>query len=132
MPGSDPSRWLVRNLLWLDGGAGLAVGALGLLLNRFLADLYKLPDSLLFAMSAANLLYASYSLTLASRKRRPMPMILILIAANAAWGCFCVYLLFRHWPAPSAFGVAQLALEAIFVAGLAALEWHYRHSLAAS
>lgn len=80
-------------------------------------------------MTFANLLYGSYSLTLASR-RRPLPFILLLIAANAAWALFCFFQLWSHAAMANLLGRAHLAFEGLFVGSLAALEWRFRHTLA--
>lgn len=118
-----------QNLLWVDGGAGFVSGSYSLLLHKPLAELYHLPERLMWAIGAIGLLYAAYSLTLANRKRRTMPWIVLLVTANTAWACFCAFLLAWYGPTASGFGRAHLALESIVVGGLAWIEWRNRQVL---
>jgi len=119
----------LRNLLWIDCAAGAAVGVAVLGLSGWLADLYALPRGLLLATGAANLLYAAFSFSLAVRRRRTLPWVSALAAANVAWGAVCVGLLAAFGGSASAFGVAHLAAEAVFVGGLGAVEWRVRERL---
>jgi hypothetical protein len=122
-----PSR-----LLWVDCIAGAVAGALVLLLSAWLGRLYALPQSLLIFTGAASVLYGSYSFSLARRHQRPMHLIAVLVSANAAWAVVCLVLATRYWHQASAFGIAHLVGEAMFVGGLAALEWRHRASLTTS
>lgn len=119
----------MRTLLWLDGAAGAVVGTVVLGLSGWLAGLYALPRGLLLATGAANLLYAAYALALARRRPRPLPWVAALAVANLAWGAVCVGLLAMVGGSASAFGIAHLAAEAVFVGGLGALEWRVRERL---
>ena len=82
-----------KNILWVDGLGGLAVGILMLgvmlLAGDWLSKVYGLPLRLLWIMTAANAGYGIYSTTLASRSRRTMALILLLVVANAAWMVVC-------------------------------------------
>lgn len=121
----------MKNLLWVDGLAGLAAGIAFLVLVGPMSWLYELPRSLLLAMAAANLLYGAFSITLASRRRRPVAWVIALAAANASWAIVCLVLAAFWWGAASVFGIIHLVLEAVFVGGLAMLEWRWRRLLAA-
>jgi hypothetical protein len=99
-------------------------------LSGWLSRLYGLPRGILLLMAAANLLYASYSFFLARRGERPMSLIKLLVYANAAWVLVCFGLAGRFWEQATVFGLAHLIGEALFVGGLAALEWNQRHQLA--
>ncbi|BCS30907.1 hypothetical protein TBR22_A01080 [Luteitalea sp. TBR-22] len=121
--------WQAR-LLWIDCTAGALVGVFLLLLSPWLARLYGLPLGLLRVNAAANLLYASYSFSLARRAGRPMRLLVLLVCANAAWSVVCLALVVRYWHDASGLGVATLVGESLFVGGLAALEWRHRHTLA--
>lgn len=61
----------VRHLLWVDCAAAATAGALVLLLGPWLIEVYRLPRGLLLFIGVTNLLYASYSFTLALRGKRP-------------------------------------------------------------
>ena len=118
-----------RHLLWLDGAAGAAVGLAVLLALGRLAEWYGLPRGLLRVVGAANLGYGLFALTLAGWSRRPRGLVLLLIAANAGWAVACV-----RWVAVLAdtagpLGLLHLGAEAVFVGGLAVVEWHSREAL---
>jgi len=114
---------IIRNLLWIDCTAGALVGALLLLLAGLLKNFYSLPLDLLYFMGAMNLLYAAYSFSLAIRRNRSRTMIFVLVAANAAWALVCLSLAIYFFDTANLFGIGQLVGEAIFVGGLATLEW---------
>jgi hypothetical protein len=116
-------------LLWIDGGAGAVVGVVVLVLMGWLSALYRLPLELVRFMGLMNLVYGTYSLTLASRRRRPSWSIVLLVVANSAWAFACVWWSMLHWSTASVLGQVQLLGEALFVGALAAIEWRYRRVL---
>ncbi|MFN0107485.1 MAG: hypothetical protein ACKVZH_01420 [Blastocatellia bacterium] len=118
-----------RKLLWVDGLAGATVGVAMLLLERWLRDFYQLPLNLYLLISLANLAYGCYSLTLASRAKRPKFLILLLIVANLTWAALCARWVFVYATTASFFGLAHLLAEALFVGGLACVEWRWREQL---
>lgn len=118
-----------RNLLWIDGLAGAIVGVAMLTLGGWLSELYRVPKDLLILMGLVNLAYASYSLSLASRSRRPIPFILLVAAANLIWAVFCFRWAFVFSETASFLGLAHFVVEGLFVAGLACLEWRWRELL---
>ena len=118
-----------RKLLWVDGLAGLIAGVAMLLARIWLQEWYRLPMNLLLLNVAANLTYASYSLSLAMRTRRPKVLILLLIVANLMWAVLCLRWIFVYAGTASLFGLAHLLAEALFVGGLAGLEWRWREQL---
>jgi hypothetical protein len=118
-----------RHLLWIDCGAGLSAGALMLTFSSWLSRLYALPWGALLALGAVNILYGSFSCSLAARSHRPLHLIQSLAIANAAWAALCwlfALTLARH---ASPWGLAHLIAEGAFVGALAALEWRYRDNL---
>lgn len=122
---------LLRNLLWVDCAAGAVVGVAVLVLSGWLSGFLGLPRGVLLFTGAANLLYASYSLSLARRRVRPMWRVRALAVANLAWGLVvCLGLAAAFWDSASGFGRAHLFAEAAFVAGLGAVEWRQREQLA--
>jgi hypothetical protein len=72
----------MRNLLWVDCVAGALAGVLVLMFSKWLSGLHALPRELLLLNAAVNLLYASFSFSLAVRTRRPPPLIKVLVFAN--------------------------------------------------
>ena len=120
---------IARRLLWIDGLAGATAGAAMLLARPWLIGWYRLPGDLLLLIGLANLAYGAFSLSLASRARRPRPLLLLLIAANLTWAVFCLRWAFIHSHSASPLGMLQLVGEALFVGGLASLEWRWRERL---
>jgi len=119
-------------LLWVDGIGGAVAGVVVLLAYGWLSAWYNLPRELLFGIGVANLSYGAYSLTLASRKRRPKPLILFLIAANLTWAGLCFWWAVRFAESASWLGLTHLVAEGLYVGGLAILEWRSRDLLLAA
>jgi hypothetical protein len=120
---------MLRNLLWVDCTAAALAGVAMLALGAWLSRWYGLPGELLSFMGAANLLYATFSLSLAVRRRRAMRLIHLLVFANLAWSAVCVGLAVAFSGSATWLGTAHLIGEALFVAGLARLEWSRRERL---
>jgi hypothetical protein len=120
---------VVKKLLWIDCGAAALAGVAMLTLGAWLSGLYGLPRRLLLFMGAVNLLYASYSFTLATRSRRPRSLIHLLVFANLGWAAVCLVLEVVFARSATVFGIAHFVGEAIFVGGLASLEWKWREQL---
>ncbi len=118
-----------RKILWLDAGAACAAGLVVLTLHDWIAALHRFPRALVLVVGGANVVYASYSGSLAalsSAARAPRRAAVdVLVAANLAWSFVCAALLVRTWPFASGWGSAHVALEGCFVAALAALEVRY-------
>lgn len=122
----------MRNLLWVDCIAGALAGLLVLMFSGWLSGLHALPRELLLANGAMNLLYASFSFSLAVRARRPRPLINVLVFANLSWAVVCLCLAAVFAGSATAFGIGHLVGEAVFVGGLAGLEWRWRDQLLAA
>jgi hypothetical protein len=122
---ASPPRWL-----WIDCTAGAVVGVLVIALSDWLSRLEGLPRDVLLFTGVANLVYASYSFSLAVRSKRPMPFITALVVANLAWVPVCLGLLIAFSESVTPFGMAHLIGEAIFVGALAVAEWRDRERLA--
>jgi hypothetical protein len=122
---STKTIWLSR-LLWIDGFAGLVVGLFVLSFHAFLANVYGLPQALVWFIGVANVFYSSIGLTLAVRKPRAVEWIVTLAAANLVWTCVCIVLMVQFASVATPFGLAMLGLEGVFVAVLASFEWRYR------
>ena len=119
-----------ERLVWFDGAAGLSAGVLVLMASPWLAALYALPISALIFTGLMNCAYGAYSSTLARRPDlRTRRAILALVIANASWPLVCALLIVCLRGQISAFGVAHLVGEALFVGGLAVWEWRWRDAL---
>ena len=119
-----------RGILVVDGTAALIAGMVTMLCTQWLQPLYNLPNELLVSIALANLLYATYSLSLSTFKNRPMLLIIALVTANAIWAINCLRLAFNYVDIASTFGLLHLLGEAIFVGMLAYFEWKWRATLA--
>lgn len=122
----------MKNLLWVDCSAGGVVGVTVLLLSDWLSRVYGLPREIVRLTAAANLIYASSSLLLATRASRPLRLVGALAFANVAWAVVCGSLALFFMRSATRLGLAHLLLEALFVGGLGTLEWRWRSDLAAS
>ena len=123
---------LVTRLLWIDCiGAALA-GTAVLGLSGWLSRLEGLPQSVLVFTGVANLLYGAFSFSLAVRAERPMALLRLLVAANLLWVPVCLGLLAAFSATATPWAAAHLVGEAIYVGGLAVLEWRNRHRLASA
>lgn len=123
------SFYQVRNLLWVDCSAGALAGVAMLTFSEWLGNVYALPRGLLLLMGVVNVLYASYSFALATRRRRPRALINLLVFANLAWAVVCLGLAVAFAGSAMLFGLGHLVGEAVFVGGLAGLEWRWREQL---
>lgn len=130
--GESPGvRLPTAKLLWVDGLAGLSVGALLLALHRPLLAWYGFEPDFLALQTAANLGYGAYAVSLARLRARPRVLVVLLACANAVWGLLCLRWAWLFRASATALGLAHLALEALVVLALAAAEWRARHELAA-
>jgi hypothetical protein len=124
-----PFVFLLRKLLWVDSGAGLLAGVVVLSLAGWLSQWYALPGGMVLGMGVANLAYGTFSGSLARRAHRPRGLLLLLVGANATWALLCGLAAVHFASTASAFGLAHLVGEALFVGGLAGLEWTQREHL---
>src|SRR5688572_11389047 len=113
----DPqmSTFVRRNLLWIDCAAAALAGVAVLTFSRWLSSLYALPHALLLFTGVVNLLYGSYSFTLATRAIRPRSAINLLVFANLLWTAICLGLAVVFGGSASVFGIGHLVGEAAFV-----------------
>lgn len=124
-----PSAFLLQKLLWVDCAAAIVAGAAVLSLSGWLSQLYALPRAVLVVIGVMNLAYGTFSFSLAVRPHRPRPLIVLLVGANAAWAGLCGFAAVVLMGTASAFGLAHLVVEGVFVGGLAGLEWSQRERI---
>lgn len=118
-----------KSLLWIDCLGGLAVGVLVLVLASWLSTLYALPEPFILALGTANLAYGTFSLSLARRAVRPRALLRLLIGANLTWAVFCFGAGAVFAAQASAYGLALLLFEGVYVGGLGLLEWRFLDAL---
>jgi hypothetical protein len=119
----------IHEFKWIDGLAGLLGGVSLFLTLDWLVEWYNISRETLVIIGVANLAYGTYSLSIATLKKRPEILIVILVMANLAWALNCVRMAITFGNTASIFGLIHLLGEAIFVGGLAWLEWRYRKDL---
>lgn len=120
---------IFRRLLWVDCTAAALAGVAVLAFSGWLSGLHGLPEGLLIFIGGVNLVYASYSFSLARQAERPMRLIKLLVYANVGWALACLGIAAVVLERATVFGVGHLVGEALFVGGLAALEWSQRQEL---
>lgn len=113
----------LQRLLWIDGIAAICSGLMVFLFRSSLSVFLNLPQSLLKTMAFISVGYAAYSLHLALRKVKPLSLLKILVLANSVWAIVCLSLMCYHFNMTNLLGKGYFLLEALFVAGLALLEW---------
>lgn len=115
-----PTR--LHRLLWLDASICAASAVLLVLGARPIATLTQLPQALLFTAGLVLFPVAIYMGWVATRRNIPAPLAWPVLAGNTAWVAASVLLLISDWIAPNALGVTLIAVQALAVAGLTALE----------
>lgn len=124
-------HYLVKRILWIDCVGAIATGFLLLFFSWWIAPLFGLPQWFVVGHAFVHLAYGCFSLSLAVRRTRPMPLIKALAVANGAWACICLVLAIYFIGNASVFAVAHFLLEGIYVGGLAIVEWSRRKELVA-
>ena len=117
-----PRRSLLRTALTLDAGVTALNGAAYLALAGPLHDVLGLPEALLRGAGGFLLVYALAVGLLAARPRPPRAGVLAVVAANAIWAADSVVAALAGWGDPTAAGTVWIVLQAIVVAGFAALQ----------
>ena len=88
-----------------------------------LAPLLNLPEALLRETGLFLVAYAALVGWLGTRQSMPKPLVLIVIAGNAAWTLASIALLFSGAVTPNLLGEAFVAGQAIAVGALAELQY---------
>lgn len=120
---------MLRNLLTIDYLGGWLAGAVMLALSAWLSWLYSLPFWFVIVLAAANLIYGTFSFSIARKSHRTVTLIVALAFANIAWGIFCLLAAFFVSDIASIYGIVHLIGEGLYVAGLGWLEWTERQNL---
>ena len=114
---------LLRFALTLDGVATGANGVLYLAGAPLLDGWLGLPTEMLMAVGAFLIVYAALVLRLATRPAMPRVAVVAVIAANAVWAIDSLIALALDWFTPTTVGQVLIAVQAVLVAGLAALQY---------
>ena len=105
------------------------MGLLMFAASGWLRVLYGMTPVLYFSVATANVLYGSYSLSLAIRRHRPLPQLMLLSWANGAWGVVCVAIVMLYHRQLAMYALVHLLVEAAVVFYLACREWIDRVAL---
>ena len=89
--------------------------------------IYGLVPELYLFIAIANLSYGLFSGSLAMTATRSGKLSRVginsLVLANSAWALACAVMLLTTWSDSTVFGAVHLGLEALFVGGLATVEF---------
>ena len=118
----QPTPFL-RHVLLADAGISATVGALMAAGAGPLQRLTGLPATLLIPAGLALLPYAAYLVWAATRRTLPRAAVWVPIVLNAIWAVDCAIVAFGGAYAPSAQGMAFLAVQAATVLAFAELEF---------
>ncbi|MEM1117986.1 MAG: hypothetical protein AAF845_11610 [Bacteroidota bacterium] len=133
-PSVDPEAVPLRSprptLLWVDCVSAFVAGVLLLALSGWLSPLLGLPLWFVVGEGVVNLLYGSFSFSLARREVRPLRLVRRLAALNMAWGAFCAVLAVALLGTVTLYGTIHFLLGAVYVGGLGVLEWRNQTDLA--
>jgi hypothetical protein len=113
----------LNNLLWFDSAAAVTSGLISLFVGGWMARWFHFPRSLLTILACISVTYALYSGTLAYLRSRSRSLLIILVMANVAYAVWCCFLIANFRDTANILGIGYLALEALFVATLAVVEW---------
>lgn len=114
---------LLRLALKLDAAVTGLNGAAYVAATPVLADLLGLPAGLLRGVGAFLLVYAAAVWVIATRAAVRPAAVWAVIAINAAWAVDSVTAAALGWGSPTTPGRVWIVLQAIAVAGFAALQW---------
>lgn len=114
---------LLRLALVADA-AVTGANAVAYLAGAFVLDsVLGVPAGLLLALGAFLAVYSALVLRLATRPSIPRGGVLAVIDANLAWAAASLLVLALDTFTPDAAGQIWIALQAVVVAGFAALQW---------
>ena len=117
-----PRRTLLRTALQLDAGVTAANGAAYLALAGPLHDLLGFSEAVLRGAGLFLLVYAAAVALLAAAPRPARAAVLAVVAGNALWALDSVVVAGAGWGDPTTAGTVWLVLQALVVAGFAALQ----------
>ncbi|MDB5966897.1 MAG: hypothetical protein JWQ72_3397 [Polaromonas sp.] len=117
------SPHFLRNVLRLDAVSCAACGLLQLALPDQTARWFALPQPLLAYTGEFLLAYALLVAVVSTRRPVPAALVWALLAGNLGWAAGCGLLLATGQVSPTPLGSAYVALQAVTVLLLAALQY---------
>jgi hypothetical protein len=122
-PAVSTGNALLRFALKLDAVVTGANGVAYLAAAGLLDGPLGVPDGFLRGIGAFLVAYAAVVWLLATRPSIPRAGVEAVIAANATWAIGSVVMLALDWHSPTVGGGVWIALQALVVAGFAALQY---------
>lgn len=122
-------KTIIKNLLWVDCIGALLAGIIVLILSQYLAIVYNLPIFLVIFIGLINILYGSFSFSLARKNQRSSYLIKLLSVGNLTWALFMVSVGTYSLNSSSIFGLIHIFGEGIYVGILGYIEWKNRSIL---
>ena len=119
-PARASNAALLRRLLQIDSVACAANGAVYLVLGGVLDSFLGVPASLVWPVGALLIVWAAF-LWYAATSLRPEAAWAV-IAANIGWAALSLVVLAGGWLSPTVAGGVWIALQALAVAALAAVQ----------
>jgi hypothetical protein len=117
------SSQLLRRALLADA-AFSGVSALAMVLDApALASLLNLPEALLRETGLFLIAYTALVGWLGARSAVPKPLVMLVVAGNAAWTLASIALLFSGAVAPNLLGITVIVAQAIATGLLAELQY---------
>jgi len=118
-----PATLFLRRVLAFDALSCLGLGLLMALAASSLAPSFGLPDGLVRTAGVLLLPLGAFIAWLASRPSPPRPLVWLVIVGNLGWAAESFAILGQNGGSVTALGTAFVSVQALAVAGLAALEY---------
>ena len=113
----------LNKLIWVDGIAALLSAIFVLSLKSILSGFLQISIPVLLLMSIISFAYATYSISLALLKKKPIYRIKLLVKGNIIWAACCIIFIIYLIKTINIFGVIYLVSESLFVTVLAWFEY---------
>lgn len=113
----------LRRVLWLDAISGLAMAVAHFGFSGLLSEWLGLPPAWVLASGVIVCGAALLSGALALRALPPAPGVRLLAAGNFLWVAASIWAVWGAGLSLTTLGIAWVLIQAIFVFGLAEMEW---------
>lgn len=119
----DPHSASLRRILLVDAATCTLAGAVMALGSTLLAPVTGIPAALLLYAGVALFPVAAFMAFVAWNRPLHPKLVWMVVEGNLIWVGGSVLLLLGGWISPNALGIGFILLQALAVAGLAALEY---------
>jgi len=114
---------LLRFALFLDASISLFCGVLLTLSSSYLANLFALPNQLLFYAGLSFFPFSALLIYAATRKSISKTIVWLIIAANLIWTVDSFLMLISGFVSPTTFGYIFVVIQALSVLTFADLQF---------